>query len=152
MGPLGTSPRAASTESGDVYVFWLGVNPHQLWGARYTPASGWRGPALLASGLGPQPSPAVSGAETVHVFWKGSPARAVRPGCRLRPAEAGSLGRVRPVQRPAPTPRFACGAHQAAIAWPGSAARRPPALRHRGFYSPRPSAIERPASRNEDAA
>jgi hypothetical protein len=53
-------------------VFWLGVNPHQLWSARYTPASGWHGPALLASGLGSQPSPAVSGTETVNVFWKGS--------------------------------------------------------------------------------
>lgn len=72
MGPLGTAPRAVSTDSGDVYVFWRGVDPHQLWGARYTPAHGWRGPALLASGLGSQPSPAMSGAETVHVFWRGT--------------------------------------------------------------------------------
>jgi Rv2525c-like, glycoside hydrolase-like domain len=75
MGPLGTAPRAVSTASGAVYVFWLGVNPHQLWGARYTPARGWHGPALLASGLGSQPSPAVSGAGTVNVFWKGTDGR-----------------------------------------------------------------------------
>jgi hypothetical protein len=72
MGPMGTAPRAVSTDSGDVYVFWRGVNPHQLWSAHYAPASGWHGPALLASGLGSQPSPAVSGGETVNVFWKGT--------------------------------------------------------------------------------
>ena len=72
MGPLGTAPRAVSTDSGNVYVFWRGVNPHQLWSAHYAPASGWHGPTLLASGLGSQPSPAVSGAETVNVFWKGT--------------------------------------------------------------------------------
>ena len=71
MGPLGTAPRAVSTDSGNVYVFWRGVNPHQLWSAHYAPASGWHGPTLLASGLASQPSPAVSGAETVNVFWKG---------------------------------------------------------------------------------
>src|SRR5207237_994208 len=71
MGPLGTAPRAVSTDSGDVYVFWRGVNPRQLWSARYTPARGWRGPTLLASGLGSQPSPAMSGAGKVNVFWKG---------------------------------------------------------------------------------
>ena len=75
MGPLGTAPRAVSTDSGNVYVFWRGVNPHQLWSAHYAPASGWRGPALLTSGLDSQPSPAVSGAETVNVFWKGMDGR-----------------------------------------------------------------------------
>ncbi|HEV3067769.1 MAG TPA: glycoside hydrolase domain-containing protein [Streptosporangiaceae bacterium] len=72
MGPMGTAPRAVSTDSGNVYVFWRGVNPHQLWSAHYAPASGWHGPALLASGLGSQPSPAVSGGEKVNVFWKGT--------------------------------------------------------------------------------
>ena len=48
------------------------MNPRQLWSARYTPARGWRGPTLLASGLGSQPSPAMSGAGKVNVFWKGS--------------------------------------------------------------------------------
>ncbi len=75
MGPLGTAPRAVSTDRGGVYVFWRGVNPQQLWSARYAPASGWHGPALLASGLGSQPSPAVSGAKTVNVFWKGTDGR-----------------------------------------------------------------------------
>lgn len=72
MGPLGTAPRAVSTDSGNVYVFWRGVNPQQLWSAHYAPASGWHGPTLLTSGLGSQPSPAVSGAEKVNVFWKGT--------------------------------------------------------------------------------
>jgi hypothetical protein len=72
MGPLGTAPRAVSTDSGNVYVFWRGVNPHQLWSAHYAPSTGWHGPTLLASGLASQPSPAVSGAETVNVFWKGA--------------------------------------------------------------------------------
>lgn len=74
-GPMGTAPRAVSTESGNVYVFWRGVNPHQLWSVRYAPATGWKRPELLASGLGSQPSPAVSGAETVNVFWKGTDGR-----------------------------------------------------------------------------
>jgi hypothetical protein len=72
MGPLGTAPRAVSTDSGNVYVFWRGVDPHQLWSAHYAPASGWHGPTLLVRGLGSQPSPAVSGAETVDVFWRGT--------------------------------------------------------------------------------
>jgi hypothetical protein len=72
MGPLGTAPRAVSTDSGNVYVFWRGVNPQQLWSAHYDPRTGWKGPTLLASGLGSQPSPAVSGAETVNVYWKGT--------------------------------------------------------------------------------
>ena len=74
-GPMGTAPRAVSTDSGKVYVFWRGVNPNQLWSMRYAPATGWHGPALLASGLGSQPSPAVSGGETVNVFWKGTDGR-----------------------------------------------------------------------------
>jgi hypothetical protein len=75
MGLLGSAPRAVSTETGGVDVFWRGLNNRQLWTAEYTPGGGWQRPRKLADGLGSQPSPAVSGVRRVSVFWKGTDGR-----------------------------------------------------------------------------
>ncbi len=71
MGRLGGGPVAVSGGNGDIQVFWRGANPTQLWNAHFVPGLGWRGPVHLAGGLASDPSPAVSGADTISVFWKG---------------------------------------------------------------------------------
>jgi hypothetical protein len=75
MGRMGSAPLAVSTTDGGIAVFWRGRTASQLWSARYVPGIGWRGPTHVSGGLASAPSPAVSGASTVNVFWQGSDGR-----------------------------------------------------------------------------
>jgi Rv2525c-like, glycoside hydrolase-like domain len=72
-GRLGSPPLAVSATDGVIDVFWRGsVNPANLWTAQFRPGRGWAAPRLLSGGLASAPSPAVSFAGRVSVFWKGT--------------------------------------------------------------------------------
>ncbi len=72
VGKLGSRPAAVARSSGVIDVFWRGSADKHLWHAEYNPGKGWGKPQDLGGQLVSVPAPAVSGAGTLSVFWKGA--------------------------------------------------------------------------------